>query len=128
MQQTRRQFLRSAGITTVAPVLSRTARAQTYPSRPVRLIVGLPPGSGADIQARLMGQWLSERLGQPFIIENRTGAGTNLATEAVVRAPPDGYTLLWVLVVRFSKIEGIGTTRNERAPVNRHRGVSIHFG
>jgi tripartite-type tricarboxylate transporter receptor subunit TctC len=94
MQQTRRQFLRSAGITTVAPVLSRTARAQTYPSRPVRLIVGLPPGSGADIQARLMGQWLSERLGQPFVIDNRPGAGGNIGTEAVVKAPADGHTLL----------------------------------
>jgi tripartite-type tricarboxylate transporter receptor subunit TctC len=68
--------------------------AQTYPSRPVRLIVGAPAGGGIDIIARLMGQWLSERLGQPFLIENRPGAGTNTATEAVVRAAPDGYTLL----------------------------------
>jgi tripartite-type tricarboxylate transporter receptor subunit TctC len=97
MQHTRREFLRVAAVTAVGPALSRTARAQTYPARPVRLIISLPPGGGPDIQARLMGQWLSERLGQPFIIENRPGAGTNIATEAVVRAPPDGYTLLLVL-------------------------------
>jgi len=72
------------------------ARAQTYPSRPVRLIIGYPPGGSADVTARLMGQWLSERLGQPFVIESRPGAGTNIATEAVVRAAPDGYTLLLV--------------------------------
>ena len=97
MQHTRREFLRVAAVTALGPALSRTATAQTYPARPVRLIVSLPPGGGPDIQARLMGQWLSERLGQPFIIENRPGAGTNIATEAVVRAPPDGYTLLLVL-------------------------------
>ena len=70
------------------------ATAQTYPARPVRLIIGYPPGGSADITARLLGQWLSERLGQPFVIDNRPGAGSNIATEAVVRAPPDGYTLL----------------------------------
>ena len=78
------------------PAVSRFARAQAYPSRPVRLIVGFPAGGPTDIVARLMGQWLSERLGQPFVIENRPGAGSNIATEAVVRAPPDGYTLLMV--------------------------------
>ena len=72
------------------------AAAQTYPARPVRLIIGYPPGGSADITARLLGQWLSERLGQPFVIESRPGAGTNIATEAVVNAPPDGYTLLLV--------------------------------
>ena len=72
------------------------ATAQTYPTRPVRLIIGYPPGGSADIAARLLGQWLSERLGQPFVIESRPGASTNIATEAVVRAPPDGYTLLLV--------------------------------
>jgi tripartite-type tricarboxylate transporter receptor subunit TctC len=71
------------------------ARAQTYPNRPVRLIVGAPPGGPNDVHARLIGQWLSERLGQPFIVENRAGAGTNLGTEVVVRAPADGYTLLF---------------------------------
>jgi tripartite-type tricarboxylate transporter receptor subunit TctC len=79
---------------TALPVVSRIAWAQAYPTRPVRLVVGFPPGGVADLYARLIGQWLSERLGQPFIIENRAGAGSNLGTEAVVRAPPDGYTLL----------------------------------
>jgi tripartite-type tricarboxylate transporter receptor subunit TctC len=72
------------------------AAAQSYPSRPVRLIVGFPPGGVGDISSRLMGQWLSDRLGQPFVIENRPGAASNIATEAVVKAPPDGYTLLHV--------------------------------
>ena len=72
------------------PAASRIAWAQAYPSRPVRLIIGYPPGSGPDINARLIGQWLSERLGQPFVIDNRPGAGSNIGTEAVVRAPADG--------------------------------------
>src|SRR5258705_6735806 len=80
----------------VLPAVSNVARAQMYPSRPVRLIAGYPPGGGADIVARLMGQWLSERLGQPFVIENRPGANTNTATDTVVRAIPDGYTLLLI--------------------------------
>src|ERR1700704_2747751 len=96
MQVPRRQFMQlSAGAAALAAV-SRFAWAQAYPSRPVRLIVPFPPGGGAEISARLIGQWLSERLGQPFIIDNRPGAGTNIGTEAVVRAPPDGYTLLLV--------------------------------
>jgi tripartite-type tricarboxylate transporter receptor subunit TctC len=95
MQVPRRQFLQlSAGAAALA--VSRFAWAQAYPSRPVRLIVPFPPGGGAEICARLIGQWLSERLGQPFIIDNRPGAGTNIGTEAVVRAPPDGHTLLLV--------------------------------
>jgi tripartite-type tricarboxylate transporter receptor subunit TctC len=76
------------------PILPRQARAQSYPSRPVRFIIGFAPATGADILARLIGQWLSERFGQQFVIENRPGAGTNIATESVVRAAPDGYTLL----------------------------------
>jgi tripartite-type tricarboxylate transporter receptor subunit TctC len=94
MKPTRRRFLHLAASSVALPVLSRVAWAQAYPSRPVRLIVGFPPGGVADLYARLFGRWLSERLGQQFIIENRPGAGSNLAVEAVVRAPPDGYTLL----------------------------------
>ena len=92
----RRQFLHLAAGAAALPAMSRIAGAQVYPSRPVRLIVGLAAGSSLDILARLMGHWLSERLGQPFVIENRPGAGTNVATEAVVRSAPDGYTLLAV--------------------------------
>src|SRR5690349_23126603 len=94
----RRRFLYWAAGAASIQAFSRNAGAQTYPSRPVRIIVGFPPGGAADITARLMGQWLSERLGQQFVIENRPGAGTNIATEAVVRAPADGYTLLLVSV------------------------------
>jgi tripartite-type tricarboxylate transporter receptor subunit TctC len=90
----RRQFLRLAVGAAALPAVSWTANAQTWPSRPVRLIVGFGAGSTADILARLMSQWLSERLGQQFVVENRTGAGGNIATEAVVRSPADGYTLL----------------------------------
>jgi tripartite-type tricarboxylate transporter receptor subunit TctC len=89
----RRRFLNLAAGAAALPAASRLARAQAYPSRPVRLIVGYPAGGGTDIVARLIGQWLSERLGQPFIVENRPGAGSNIATEAVVRAPPDGHML-----------------------------------
>jgi tripartite-type tricarboxylate transporter receptor subunit TctC len=91
-----RRFLHLAAGAAALPAVSRIARAQTYPSRPVRLVVGAPAGGGFDIVARLMGQWLSERLGQPFVIDNRPGAGGNIGTEAVVRAPTDGYTLLLV--------------------------------
>src|SRR5262249_45666682 len=95
MKLVRRQFLRLAGAAVAAPAFSRIAFAQAYPSRPVRIMVGVPAGTSPDIQARLIGQWLSERLGQPFVIENRP---TNIAAEAVVRAPADGYTLLQVVV------------------------------
>jgi tripartite-type tricarboxylate transporter receptor subunit TctC len=94
MKLPRRQFLHLAVGAAALPAVSRFAWAQPYPSRPVRIIVGLTAGSASDIVARLVGQWLSERLGQPFIIENRPGAGTNIAAEAVVRSTPDGYTLL----------------------------------
>jgi tripartite-type tricarboxylate transporter receptor subunit TctC len=90
----RRQFLHLAAGAAALPAVLRTARAQAYPTRPVRLIVGFPAGGPLDMLARLMGQWLSERLGQQFVIENRPGAATNIATEAVVRARPDGYTIL----------------------------------
>src|SRR5260370_9125192 len=93
MQLPRRQFLHLAAGAAALPAVSRIARAQTYPSRPVRTIVGFPAGGVADIFARLIGQWLSERLGQPFIIEYRPGASGNIGTQAVVRAPPAGYTL-----------------------------------
>ena len=96
MKLPRRNFLRLAAGAAALPAVSHVAWAQTYPSRPVRIIVGFPAGSGVDIVARLVGQWLAERLGQPFIIENRPGAGGNIATEAVVRAAPDGQTLLWI--------------------------------
>src|SRR5262249_30081299 len=96
MKLPRRNFLHlAAGVATLAAV-SRITWAQAYPARPVRLIVGFAPGGTTDITARLIGQWLSERLGQQFVIENRSGAGTNIATEAVVHAPADGYTLLLV--------------------------------
>ena len=96
MKLPRRNFLHLAVGAAALPAVPRIARAQAYPSRPVRIIVGFPAGGGADIVARLIGQWLSERLGQQFVIENRPGAGTNIATEAVVRAAADGYTLLLV--------------------------------
>ena len=94
MKLPRRQFLHLAAGAAVLPVVSRDARAQGYPTRPVRIIVPFPAGQATDSIARLVGQSLSERLGQVFVIENRTGAGGNIGTEAVVHAPPDGYTLL----------------------------------
>jgi tripartite-type tricarboxylate transporter receptor subunit TctC len=92
----RRQFLHLAAGTVALPALSRIALAQAYPTRPVRIVVGFPPGTSSDITARLIAEWLSQRLGQQVLVENRTGAGTNIAAETVVQASPDGYSLLWV--------------------------------
>ncbi len=102
MTPTRRQFLHLAAGAGAVPAVSRNAWAQAYPARPVRIIVGYPSGGSNDILARLMAQWLSERMGQQFVIENRPGAGSNIATEAVVRADPDGYTLLMVSAANMS--------------------------
>ena len=96
MKLPRREFLYLAAGAAALPAVTRIAGAQTYPTRPVHIIVGYAPGGATDIMARLVGQWLSERLGQQFVIENRPGAGSNIAAEAVVRAPADGYTLLLV--------------------------------
>jgi tripartite-type tricarboxylate transporter receptor subunit TctC len=95
-QHPRRRFLGLAAGAAVLPAISRKAWSQTYPVKPVRIIVTAAAGGGADIVARVLGQWLSERIGQPFVVENRPGAGGNIGTEAVVRAPADGYTLLLV--------------------------------
>ena len=94
MKVPRRKFLRLAAGAAAVPTVSRIARAQSYPARPVRIIIGYPAGGPNDILARLIGQWLQERLGQPFVVETRPGAGGNIGTEVVVRAPADGYTLL----------------------------------
>jgi tripartite-type tricarboxylate transporter receptor subunit TctC len=96
MKLPRRNFLHLAAGAAALPVVSRIARAQAYPARPVRIVVGFAPGGPNDINARLIGQWLSDRLGQPFIIDNRPGASGNIAMESVVRSPPDGYTLVMI--------------------------------
>jgi tripartite-type tricarboxylate transporter receptor subunit TctC len=96
MKLVRRQFLHLAAAAGALPALAHVACAQAYPARPVRIIVGFPAGTSSDIAARLIGEWLSERLGRQFIVENRPGAGTNIAIESVVHAPSDGYSILWV--------------------------------
>jgi tripartite-type tricarboxylate transporter receptor subunit TctC len=129
MKLSRHRFLHLAAGAAALPAVSRIAWAQTYPTRPVRMIVGFAPGGTADITARLIGQWLSERLGQPFIIENRPGAGGNIGTEVAVRASPDGYTLLMAgnsnavnttlydkLNFNFLRDVGAGRERHARAP------------
>jgi tripartite-type tricarboxylate transporter receptor subunit TctC len=115
----RRNVLSLAAFACALPAVSRIARAQTYPSRPVRIIVGFAAGGAGDIIARLMGQWLSERLGQQFIVENRTGAGTNIATEAVARATADGYTLLLATTSNF-----INATLYEKLSFNFIRDIA----
>jgi tripartite-type tricarboxylate transporter receptor subunit TctC len=95
MKLPRRRFLHLAAAAAALPAGSHFVEAQTYPTRPLRWIVGFPPGGGADTVTRIMGQWLAERLGQQVIVENRPGASTNIAAQAVVNSPPDGYTLLF---------------------------------
>jgi tripartite-type tricarboxylate transporter receptor subunit TctC len=119
----RRRFLRLAAGAAALPGVCRLAWAQSYPTRPVRLIVGFAAGGASDILARLLGQWLSERLGQQFIIENRPGAGTNIATEAVARAPSDGYTLLLVSVSNV-----INATLYDRLTFNFIRDIALVAG
>jgi tripartite-type tricarboxylate transporter receptor subunit TctC len=109
----RRTFLRLVAGAAALPIFSREARTQNYPRRPVRLVVGFGAGGAGDILARLLGQWLSERLGQTFVVEDRPGAGSNLATEAVANAPPDGYTLLII-----STPQAINATLYERLNLN----------
>src|SRR3954470_19593282 len=94
MKIPRRHFLKLATAAAVLP--SRNSRAQTFPARPVRIVVGFAPGSSSDVSARLIGKWLSDRLGQQFIVDNRPGAGSNIATQYVAKSDPDGYTLLFV--------------------------------
>ena len=96
MKLPRRQFLHLAGVAAALPAVSRIAQAQTYPTRPLRWVVGFPPGGGADIVVRIMAPWLSERLGQTVIVENKPGASSNISIQSVVNSPPDGYTLLFV--------------------------------
>ena len=119
MKLPRRKFLRLAAGAAALPAVSHFAWAQTYPTRPVRLVVGFPPGGGTDIIARLIGQWLSERLGQQLVIENRPGAGSNIATDGVVRAAADGYTLLLV-----SAAHAINATLYDRLNYNFLRDIA----
>jgi tripartite-type tricarboxylate transporter receptor subunit TctC len=119
MKLPRRNFLHLAAGAAALPAVSRIAQAQSYPSRPVRLIVPLAPGGATDIVARLTGQWLSERLGQQFVIENRPGAGTTIGTEVAVRAPADGYTLLLV-----SSDSAISATLYEKLTFNFIRDIA----
>jgi tripartite-type tricarboxylate transporter receptor subunit TctC len=123
MKFPRRRFLHLMAGAATLPVVSRAAWSQAYPTRPVRIVVGLSAGGSVDIVTRLMGQWLSERLGQQFIVENRPGAGTNIATEAVVRAPPDGYTLLIV-----NAANAINATLYDNLKFNVIRDIALVAG
>ena len=119
MKPPRRNFLHLAAGAAALPVVSRTVWGQAYPTRPVRMIVGFAPGGATDIMARLIGQWLSERLGQQFVVENRPGAASNVGTEAVVNAAPDGYTLLVV-----TSVNAINATLYEKLNFNLIRDVA----
>jgi tripartite-type tricarboxylate transporter receptor subunit TctC len=130
MKLPRRRFLHLAAGAAALPLTSRLAHAQAYPTKPVRIIVGFAAGGSVDLFARLIGQWLSERLGQPFIIENRPGAGGNIGTEAVVRAAPDGYTLLLVTAANaineslFDKLN-FNFIRDITPIATIHRGIGV---
>jgi tripartite-type tricarboxylate transporter receptor subunit TctC len=119
MKRRRRQFLKMAAAAAAVPVRSRIAWAQTYPSRPVRWILGFPPGGPTDIVVRLIGQYLTEKTGQAFVIENRPGAGGNLATQAVVNATPDGYTILAI-----AHANAINATLYQNLPFNFIRDIA----
>jgi tripartite-type tricarboxylate transporter receptor subunit TctC len=119
MKLPRRKFLHLAAVAAALPAVSRIARAQAYPSRPVRWIIPFAPGGGADIVSRIMGSWLSERLGQPIIIESKPGGGTNIGTQTVVNSPPDGYTLLW-----FGSSAAINATFYATLPFNLQRDIA----
>jgi tripartite-type tricarboxylate transporter receptor subunit TctC len=118
MNLSRRKFLHLAAGGVALPAVSRIARADSYPNRPVHLVVGFPPGQTADISARLIGQWLSDRLGQPLVIDNRPGAASTIATDFVVHAPPDGYTLLYVVSSNY-----INATLKANLPYNFIRDI-----
>ena len=137
MKLPRRKFMHLTAGAVAFPAMSRIASADTYPSRPVHLLSGFPPGGFIDATARLTGQWLSERLAQPFVIENRTGASGNVATEAVVHSPPDGYTLLTVNdanaynatlydKLNFNFIHDIGRERWPRLICHGGRPIAQH--
>ena len=119
MKADRRQFVRLAGATAALVALSPRARAQAYPSRPLRWVVGFPAGGGADIVSRIMAPWLSERLGQPVIVENKPGASSNISIQAVVNSPPDGYTLLFV-----PASAAVNVTLFETLPFNLLRDIA----
>src|SRR5258708_35707003 len=123
MKLPRRRFLQLSACAAAFPAGSRIARAQAYPARPVRMVLGLSPGGSVDIVTRLIGQWLSERLGQQFLIENRPGASGDIATEAVARAPADGYTLLIVLAAN-----AINATLHDKLKFSPIRDLAMEAG